>query len=195
MLPALGHAEVRQLRIVEVSFPAVNCIFSVDCRIVVDDSSGDIAMPFLTTPGTAWLQSRTFLGQARTIAVGQTGYMYRISLTQASGQGECLAGFTIDFGPITRLPYVPGQPEADVFVGSLGGGLGTIGLASAEQDGDVITFTLRNALCVPPSPTVNATTYFIGLASEMPPMAVNATVFGYGTPPIYSVQARGPQRQ
>ena len=195
VLVAAGAAEAVPLSIAEGSFPQFNCLFDTSCRIVVTDSVGNIPMPFITTPGTAWLQSRTFLGAARTVAVGQTGYMYRISLTEASGSGECLVGFVIDFGPITQLPYKPGSPPADVFVGSLGGGLGTIGLATAEQDGDNITFTLKSPLCVSPKPSIEATTFFIGLASEMPAMNVNATVFAYGSPPFYSVPARVPQRQ
>lgn len=189
---SVGSVQAAPLTVVEVSFPAVNCVFNAACTITVNDSVGQIEMPFLTAPNTAWLQSRAFTGAPGTPAAGKTGYMYRISLTQAAGFGECLLGFVINFGPITKLPYKAGSPPADVFVGSLGGGLGTIGLASAEQDGDIITFSLKSPLCVGPSPSNAATTFFIGLASNTTPSATGATVFAFGAPAIYSVPARAP---
>ena len=187
-----GAAEAAPLNVVEVSFPAVNCVFNASCTITVSDSVGQILMPFLAAPNTAWLQSRSFTGAPGTPAAGKTGYMYRISLTQAAGFGECLLGFVINFGPITKLPYKSGSPPADVFVGSLGGGLGTIGLVSAEQDGDIITFSLKSPLCLGSSPSNAATTYFIGLASATTPQATSATVFAFGDPAFYSVPARAP---
>jgi hypothetical protein len=191
-LGSSGGATAAPLTIVEVSAPAINCVFDTTCRIFVDDTTGVIAMPFLAAPGTAWLQSRHFTGSPGAPAAGLHGYEYRISLTQASGFGECLAGFVIAFGPITKLPYKPGSPPADLYVVSLGGGLGTIGLSSAEQDGNVITFWLKSPLCVPPSPSIAATTFFIGLASSAPPMAISGSVFAFGSPPFYSVPARAP---
>ena len=187
-----GASQAAPLSIVEVSFPRVNCVFNAGCTITVSDSIGQILMPFLAAPNTAWLQSRSFIGAAGTPAAGLTGYMYRISLTQAAGFGDCLLGFVIDFGPITKLPYASGSPPADVFVGSLGGGLGTIGLASAEQDRDVITFWLKSPLCVAPAPSNAATTFFIGLASERPPETTTSMVFAFGSPAVYSVPARAP---
>jgi hypothetical protein len=187
-----GTAQAAPLNVVEVSFPAVNCVFSADCTITVGDTVGQIHMPYLSAPNTAWLQSRTFAGAPGTPAAGKTGYMYRISLTQAAGFGDCLLGFVVNFGPIAQLPYKQGSPPADVFVGSLGGGLGTIGLASAEQDGDVVTFTLTSPLCLAASPSNAATTFFIGLASTQSPQATSATVFAFGEPAFYSVEARAP---
>jgi len=189
----VGSAQATPLTIVEVSFPAVNCTFNAACRITVSDSVGHISMPYLSTASnTAWLQSRSFTGAPGTPAAGKTGYMYRISLTQAAGFGECLLGFVIDFGPITKLPYKAGSPPADVFVGSLGGGLGTIGLVSAEQNGNIITFSLKKPLCIGPSPSSAATTFFIGLASNKTPKAITATIFAFGSPPVYSMPARAP---
>lgn len=192
LLATATTAQAGSLTIVEVSFPAVNCVFNAGCTITVTDSVGHIPMPFIGTPNTAWLQSRSFTGAPGTPAAGLTGYMYRISLTQAAGFGECLLGFVIDFGPITKLPYKAGSPPADVFVGSLGGGLGTIGLASAEQDGDIITFSLKSPLCVGASPSNAATTFFIGLASNKTPKNISSTVFAFGDPAFYSVPARAP---
>jgi hypothetical protein len=185
-------AQAAPLNVVEVSAPAINCVFNASCTITVNDSVGQILMPFLAAPNTAWLQSRTFTGAPGTPAAGMTGYEYRISLTQAAGFGECLLGFVVNFGPVAKLPYKPGSPPADVFVVSLGGGLGTIGLAGADQDGDVITFTLKSPLCLGATPSNAATTFFIGLASAKAPQPTSATVFAFGDPAFYSVPARAP---
>jgi hypothetical protein len=175
-----------------VSAPAQKSVLKAAGTKPGSDSIGHIQMPYINEPDTAWLQSRTFTGQPGTPAAGLTGYEYRISLTQAAGFGDCLLGFVIDFGPIAKLPYAPGSPPADVFVNSLGGGLGTIGLLSAEQDGDVITFSLASPLCVGTETNADATTFFIGLASASPPKNIASTVFAFGSPAFYSVPARAP---
>src|SRR5947209_16244258 len=50
----------------------------------------------------------------------------------------CLLGLVLNFGPVAKLPYKAG-PLADVFVVTTGG-LGTIGIKSAEKTGDIIEF-------------------------------------------------------
>jgi hypothetical protein len=72
-----------------------------------------------------------------------------------------------------------------VFVGT-SGGLGTIKVASAEQDGDVITFTFSSYV------GPGSTTLFFGLAANSTPASVSAGVFGIGSPPYVAVDARGP---
>ena len=128
-------AATQPLTVVEVSAPAINCVFNATCKITVSDTTGNILLPTVL-PGTAWLQSRTFSGQPGTPAAGLTGYEYRISMTQAAGAADCITGFTVNFGPHQPLPYKDAKP-ADVFV-TTGGGLGTIGLKSAERFGDGI---------------------------------------------------------
>ena len=59
MAPA---AQAESLTVVEVNAPAVNCVFNPSCTVTVNDSTGALAMPLITTPGTAWLQSRTYAG-------------------------------------------------------------------------------------------------------------------------------------
>ncbi len=46
------------LPIVEVSAPDINCVFDLDCTIVVNDSSDELALP--GGVGVGFLQSRTF---------------------------------------------------------------------------------------------------------------------------------------
>jgi len=97
--------EAETLKVVEVNAPAVNCVFRTTCRITVTDSVGHIPLPFIATAGTAWLQSRSLTAEPGTPGAGKTGYLYRISLTEASGSAECIGGLVLDFGPVAKLPY------------------------------------------------------------------------------------------
>jgi hypothetical protein len=190
--PVLGllAARAQSLTVVEVNAPAVNCVFDPSCIITVSDTVGFIPLPYLAAPKTAFLQSRTFSGAPGTPAAGKTGYMYRISLTQAAGTADCLGGLVLKFGTPLRLPYAPGQ-LADVFVVT-SGGLGTIGLKSAARTGEVIVFELSKGLCLAGGPDLSNTTFFFGLAADTPAMPVAAQIFSSGNPPLYSVDARVP---
>lgn len=180
-----------KLNVVTVAAPAVNCVYSTNCTVTVTDSVGQLLIQNLDAPNTAWLQSRTFTGAAGTPGAGKTGYEYRLDMTQASGALQCVGGIVINFGPLTQLPYKNNQ-LADVYVITQGG-LGTIGLSSAYQSGDIITFDFSPSLC--PSEPANAanTTYFFGLASIHPPTPTVAGVFVTASPPYYNVPARAPQ--
>src|SRR6516165_3312995 len=149
--------------------------------LTVGDTVGFIPLPFLAAPNTAFLQSRTFSGAAGTPAAGRAGYMYRISLTQASGSGGCLGGLVLNFGPALKLPYAPNQ-LADVFV-ITSGGIGSIGLKSAERFGEVIEFDLAKPLCLEGAPNLANTTFFFGLAADTPSRATSAQIFSSGNPP------------
>jgi hypothetical protein len=63
---ALSSAAVcaQSLKVVNVNAPAVNCVFSPTCSIVVNDSIGYVPLPYLQAPKTAWLQSRTYTAMA-----------------------------------------------------------------------------------------------------------------------------------
>jgi len=184
-----GAAAAQPLTVVEVSAPAINCVFNAACKITVSDTTGNILLPTVA-PGTAWLQSRTFSGQPGTPAAGLTGYEYRISMTQAAGSADCITGFTVNFGPHTPLPYKDAKP-ADVFVVTAGG-LGTISLKSADRFGDVIEFILTSPLCLNGPADIKNTTFFIGLAAAAAPMHVNAQIAVVGQVPIYAADARVP---
>jgi hypothetical protein len=188
-LTLAGPAHAQNLKIVEVNAPKINCVFQTDCSVVVNDSTGNIALPFLAAQGTAWLQSRTYPGEPGAPGVGTIAYEYRISMTQAQGPG-CVLGFNLNFGPHKPLPYL-NNTLADIFVVT-SGGLGTIGLKSAVRSGDVIAFTLASPLCANGPPVGTKTTFFFGLAGLNPPMHVNATAFGIGDPAFFAVDARVP---
>ena len=190
LLLGLLQARAQSLIIAEVEAPAINCVFHPACAFTVDDSASFIPLPYLVAPNTAFLQSRTFSGEPGTLAAGKAGYVYRISLTQAAGTADCLGGLVLNFGPALKLPYAPDK-LADVFV-ITSGGLGSIGLKSAERFGEVIVFDLAKPLCLEGGPNLANTTFFFGLAADTPAMATSAQIFSSGNPPLYSVDARVP---
>jgi hypothetical protein len=70
------------------------------------------------------------------------------------------------------------------------GGLGTIGLKSAVQDGSVITFEFDQQICFVPAPNAKNTTFFFGLAAATAPKAIAVQMFKVGDPPLVELQAR-----
>jgi hypothetical protein len=179
------------LTIVKVAAPDINCVFETDCTIVVTDSVGNIALPNVT--GIARLQSRTFTGQPGAPGAGKTAYEYRLDLTQATALADvaCVTGLDVDFGPVTVLQYNKVGPADDVFVVTKGG-LGTIGLASAVQNRNIITFTFSQPVCAADSSGPGQTTFFFGLASIHLPKAIAAIVEAPGVFPDLDVKARAP---
>jgi hypothetical protein len=179
------------LSVVKVAAPDINCVFETDCTIVVTDSVGNIPLPNIT--GTARLQSRTFTGQAGAPGAGKTGYEYRVDLTQATALGDvaCVTALNVDFGPVTVLQYNKVGPADDVFVITKGG-LGTIGLASAVQNRNIITFTFSQPVCAADTSGPGQTTFFFGLASIHTPKAITATIEAPGVFPDLNVKARAP---
>jgi hypothetical protein len=127
-----------------------------------------------------------------TPAAGLTGYEYRLSLTEASGDTDCLGGLVVNFGPLKRLPYKNNQ-LADVFVITTGG-LGTISIKSATRFGDVIEFDFTKPLCLAGGASIANTSYFFGLAAAAAPVAnpITAQIYSTGAPPLYAVDARVP---
>jgi hypothetical protein len=183
MAAPCAAANADALKIVEVAAPAINCVFSPLCTITLPtDSTAPIPLNF--TAGNAFLQTRTFFGIAGTPGGGHTAYEYRVDLRSAEGDINCLLGLVVNFGPIVKLPYRPGQ-VGDVYVIAQGG-LGTVGLKSAEQDGGVVTLEFARPMCVGQS------TFSFGLASNMPPHGIAAGMFGFGNPPFISLGARAP---
>lgn len=182
-------AEAQSLKVVEVNAPKINCVFQTDCQVPVTDTTGNILFPYVE-PGTAWLQSRTFAGEAGAPGAGTTGYEYRISLTQTSGNTDCITGLTLNFGPHKQLPYKD-NALADVYVVTTGG-LGTVGIKSADRFGDAIVFEFQAPLCAEGPPNIKRTTFFFGLAATAAPMHVNAQVSVIGHTPIYAADARVP---
>src|SRR3954463_16041392 len=186
-----GVAVAAPLTVVTVAAPDINCVFETDCTVVVTDSIGNIPVPSIT--GLARLQSRTFAGQAGAPAAGKTAFEYRLDLTQATAVGDvaCVTGLNVDFGPVTKLQYNKVGPTDDVFVVTKGG-LGTIGLASADLNGSVVAFEFSQPVCAADSSGPGHTTFFFGLASTHLPKGIVATIEAPGVFPDVDVKARAP---
>ena len=183
-------AQAAPLKVVTVNAPAVNCIYNTTCKITVTDSIGNIPIPGIA--GTARLQSRSFNGSAGAPAAGKKGYMYRVDLTQAIGilNPTCVSKLILDFGPVLKFNYDNSGLPDDVFVITTGG-LGNIGIASADKVGNVITFTFSGGVCTGASAGKGDTSYFFGLTANTAPKAITAKVQIQGGP-LASVQARVP---
>ena len=179
-----GGAQAAALTVINVGAPKINCVFSPTCSVVVNDSVG--ALTYTPLGAGTFLQSRTYQGLGATPGAGRTAYEYRIDLTQSANFTDCVAGVVIDFGPVAKLPYGANNTLGDVFVVTQGG-LGSVGIKSAVQDGAVITFTFEKYLCP------GQTTYFFGLASLAAPVATLATMFAFGATPFIPATARVPQ--
>jgi len=191
LCPVAGVAGAAPLNVVTVSAPEINCIYETDCTVTVTDTVAAITLPSMT--GAGRLQSRTFAGQAGAPAAGKTGYEYRLDMTQATAIGDvaCVTGLEVSFGPITKLQYNKVGPVDDVFVVTKGG-LGSIGLASAEQDrGGVITFTFSQPVCAADTSGPGKTTYFFGLTSAHTPKGIVAKVEVPAFDPV-DIKARAP---
>lgn len=179
------------LSIVNVNAPAVNCVFDPTCKILVSDSTATIP---LATDGTNFLQSRTFVGKPGSPANGLYGYEYRVDLRNAIGITDipCVSNMTIDFGSVVSTLDYDGDGNADQVYVITGGGLGSVGLSSAEQNGNEITFSFDPSVCAGGSPGSGQSSFFFGLTSTQPPNSVTAKVMEV-TGLEYSVQARAPQ--
>jgi hypothetical protein len=190
LCPVAGVAGATSLSIVTVSAPEINCIYETDCTVTVTDTVASITLPSMT--GNGRLQSRTFAGQAGAPAAGKTGYEYRLDMTQATAIGDvaCVTGLEVNFGPITKLQYNKVGPLDDVFVITKGG-LGSIGLASAQQDRGIITFTFSQPVCAADTSGPGKTTFFFGLTSAHVPKGVVAKVEVPAFDPV-DIKARAP---
>ncbi len=175
---AAWGAEATPLSIAAVAAPAINCIFDTTpipdtpppaCQVVVHDSVGDFTPPGDT--GTARLQSRTYAGTALAPAAGNMAYVYRVDLTAVKGvtAANCVTRLALKFGPVVKLHYGP-NGASDMFVVT-SGGVGSVGIGSADQAGGTITLTFASPICP------GATSYFFGLASKSAkPVAGKATI-------------------
>jgi hypothetical protein len=175
---AASGAQAAPLSVVDVSAPAINCVFNATpipnvpppaCQMVINDSIGVFTPP--GDIGIARLQSRTYPGTAPAPAAGDMAYVYRVDLTEVKGVTavNCVTKLALKFGPVVKLHYGP-NGDSDIFVVT-SGGLGSVGIGSADQVGGTITFTFASPVCP------GATSYFFGLASKsVKPVAGKATV-------------------
>ena len=178
------------LRVVNVSAPAINCVFNPSCTVTVNDTSDNIPM---STGGTGFLQSRTYTGAPGAPAPWANVYEYRIDLLNAVGATaiSCIDWMKIDFNEVAMLDFNGDTRPDQVFVVT-GGGIGTIGLASAIQTGSSIRFNFTSPICEGGAPGRGDSSFFWGLVSKTPPKFVMATLHEAGGA-THSIKARAPK--
>ena len=161
----LGSASAVPRKVVSVGAPAINCVFDPTCKIEVALTTPHIPLP---VSGPNIFESRTFAGVAGAPANGLCAYMYRIDLSYALAmvRKPCIASFTIDFGPVVSTLDFDGDGTPDQVFVVTSGGLGKIGIVSAEQTGNAITFTLAEPLCSGGPLSHGQSSLFVGLVSK-----------------------------
>ena len=183
--------EAAPLKVANVSAPAINCVFNPACTVTVSDTTDNIAM---STGGTGFLQSRTYKGAPGSPAAGLFAYEYRIDLRNAVGATaiSCVDWISFDFGPVVSKLNYGGDPKPDQVFVVTGGGIGTIGIASAIQTGANIKFTFTSPVCEGGAPGRGDSSFFWGLVSKNPAKFVGAVVHETGGV-MHGVQARAPK--
>ena len=167
-------AKNSNLRIVEVGFPQINCIFDTDCHIYVGDFVDHFTLK--GTSGDAFLQSRMWpQGEPGTVGEGLYAHIYRIDLRDLVSVTDtpCIQSFKIKFGPFVQIDYDYDGQLDDVFVGT-SGGLGSVAPSSAKQEGENITFYFDPPVCPGTLSSGGESTYFFGIASIQSPQPVAA---------------------
>ena len=179
------------LKVVNVSAPAINCVFNTPCTIMVSDTKDNVT---LSAGGTGFLQSRTYRGAAGSPAAGLFAYEYRLDLRNAVGALNiaCINWMTISFGPVVGSLNYGGDAKPDQVFVVTGGGIGTIGIASAIQMGSNIRFNFTSPICEGGAPGKGDSSFFWGLVSKQPPKFVTATLHETGGA-THVVKARSPQ--
>ncbi len=195
-MATLDAGQAAPLEIVKVGAPAINCVFNNDCKVVVTDSLGTVPVPGVlgkapwTGYGPAVLQSRTYVGARDTPAMGETAYEYRMVMSFAVGT-NCVIALKLDVGPIKKHDFNSSGTLADVYVVTAGG-LGTIGLSSADQSGNTVTFTFEKPVCAGPAPETGDTSFFFDFSAGGQPMQTSGKVQVVGGQ-VVGTSARVPQ--
>jgi len=179
------------LKVVNVSAPAINCVFNAPCTVTVNDTSDNVTM---SAGGTGFLQSRTYKGYPGSPADGLYAYEYRLDLRNAVGALNiaCIDWMSISFGPVVSTLNYGGSAAPDQVFVVTGGGIGTIGIASAIQTGSNIKFKFTSPVCEGGAPGKGDSSFFWGLVSKTAPKFVTATLHETGGA-THVVKARSPQ--
>src|SRR6266852_9897487 len=155
------------LKVVNVSAPAISCVFNPTCTVTVNDTSDNVT---LSAGGTGFLQSRTYKGYPGSPADGLYAYEYRLDLRNAVGALNiaCINWMTISFGPVVGTLNYGGDAKPDQVFVVTGGGIGTIGIASAEQTGSNIKFKFSSPICEGGAPGKGNSRFFLGAGFQNP---------------------------
>lgn len=183
--------EAAPLKIVNVSEPAINCVFNPSCTVTVEDTSENIP---LSTGGTGILQSRTYSAAPGSPAAGFFVYEYRLDLRNALAPVtiSCINSITFNFGPvISHLNYGGDDKPDQVFV-ITSGGIGTIGLAAVLQNASISQFKFAAPICEGGTPGRGDSSFFWGMVARTPPKFVTATLQETGGV-THKIKVRAPQ--
>jgi hypothetical protein len=195
--PVLASSQSQpRLKVVSVSAPAINCVFSTTCTITVNDATDSIPM---SAGGTGVLKSRTFKGLPGSPADGLFAFEYLLDLRNAVGATaiSCIDSMTINFSPVvSSLDFNSDRKPDQVFVVT-GGGIGTIGLAAAVPTSN-LKFIFASPICSGAPGKGGApdkkgdSSFFWGLVSMHPPKIADAALHEPGGA-IHHVKVRVPQ--
>jgi hypothetical protein len=163
------------LKIVKVNAPAINCLFSSNCTVTVNDTVSDFTTnlpPYTAGPTNAtlsgFLQSRTYQGQPGTQEAGLSAYEYRLVLQSLTGaKSVSINSMTLNFSTYTNFDY-NGQLNKQIWVVT-SGGLGSVGPSSVLASGSKVSFRFNPPLTIPTGANQEMSTYFFGMISSTPP--------------------------
>lgn len=163
---ALAHpAAAQSLNRVNVSAPAINCVFSTSCTVSVSD----LSTPYL---GNGFVQSRTFQGQPGSPAAGKWVYEYRIDVTSVVRRTTPqVTSLSLPVAaPIVAMDFNgDGNAGDQVFIVT-GGGLGAVGPGTAWLHGDTLHFTFNPPISGPTPSAGGQSSFFFGFVTDSPPM-------------------------
>ncbi|MBK8990051.1 MAG: S8 family serine peptidase [Chloroflexi bacterium] len=191
--PEAPTAPEAALSFVNVSAPAINCLFDADCTITVDDTTA--LFTFDGMGGAGFLQSRGWpRGEVGTAGAGLYPYLYRVDMRELVGPGNpaCITSFALDFGPVVPLDY-NGDGSVDHGFVVTGGGLGSVAPSAIDLTTGRLTFTFATPVCGDFSPAQNngVSSFFFGLVSPFRDKEVTAVLNNNWAAPL-SLPARAP---
>lgn len=182
-------ARAAPLKIVNVTAPPINCVFSTSCSVRVKDTREDFT---LSGGGEGVLQTRTFKGTRGSPADDLYAFQYRLDLTAAVGtKASCVDWISLSFGPVVSNLNFGGDDAPDHVFVITSGGIGSIGLASAIQTRDTIRFNFRSPVCSGTAAGKGTSTFFWGLVSTSDPENITALIHETGRA-THVVKSRSP---
>ena len=148
---AAVNVQAAPLKVVKVNAPAINCLFSSNCTVTVNDTVASFTtnLPPFTAGSTnaslsGFLQSRAYPGQPGTQEAGLNAYEYRLVLKNLTGaKSVSINSMTLNFSPYSSFAY-NGQPNKQVWVVT-SGGLGSAGPATVSA-GHESDFSFQSAV-------------------------------------------------
>jgi len=170
-------ASAAPLTVLKVDPDKINCVFSPACSVTPADTMGVFPADHGFT-GPVRMQSRTYVGAAKSKAAGKTAYIYRIDMTHAVRGKEmhCADSMDIDFGPVEKLPYGAKGEIGDVFVINAGPNT-SVGIKKASQSKNNVSIEFESPICPANGGYPGLTSFFFGLASAKAPVAGIAKVY------------------